>query len=75
MHLGCASKYSDYLMAALCAFKSTLITPRSSGTMRASHINELHFGQAGRSIGGDADTAVLDKGMARSLIPTLTRTI
>jgi hypothetical protein len=43
--------------------------------MRASHIKELHFGQVGRLIGGGADTAVLDKGMARSLIPTLTRTI
>jgi hypothetical protein len=31
--------------------------------MRASHINELHFGQVGRSIGGGADTAVLDKGI------------
>jgi hypothetical protein len=40
--------------------------------MRASHINELHFGQVGRSIGGGAEK-VLDKGI--SLIPTLTRTI
>ena len=39
--------------------------------MRASHINELHFGQSGRSIsGGEAIT--LDKGILTLLIPTLT---
>ena len=38
--------------------------------MRASHINELHFGQDGRSISGGFEATILDKGMVHSLIPT-----
>ena len=40
--------------------------------MRASHINEPHFGQSGRSISGGFDATILDKGMVTLLIPTLT---
>jgi hypothetical protein len=32
--------------------------------MRASHINELHFGQGGRSISGGFAATILDKGIA-----------
>jgi hypothetical protein len=40
--------------------------------MRASHINELRFGQNGRSISGGFEATTLGKGIAASLIPTLT---
>jgi hypothetical protein len=40
--------------------------------MRASHINELHFGQSGRSISGGFEAITLDKGILTLLIPTLT---
>ena len=40
--------------------------------MRASHINELHFGQIGRSISGGFEATILDKDMVTLLIPTLT---
>jgi hypothetical protein len=42
--------------------------------MRASHINELHFGQSGRSISGGFEAMILDKGIVTLLIPTLTHT-
>jgi hypothetical protein len=32
--------------------------------MRVSHINELHFGQTGRSISGGFEAIILDKGIA-----------
>ena len=40
--------------------------------MRASHINELHSGQSGRSISGGFEATILDKGIVTLLIPTLT---
>ena len=40
--------------------------------MRASHINELYFGQSGRSISGGFEAITLDKGILTLLIPTLT---
>jgi len=43
--------------------------------MRASHINELHFGQIGRSISGGFEATILDKGIVTLLIPTLTHTV
>ena len=42
--------------------------------MRASHINELYFGQSGRSISGGFEAITLDKGIVTLLIPTLTHT-
>jgi hypothetical protein len=42
--------------------------------IRASHINELHFGQSGRSISGGFEATILDKGIVTLLIPTLTHT-
>jgi len=40
--------------------------------MRASHINELHSAQSGRSISCGFEATILDKGMVTLLIPTLT---